>query len=84
MKFSIKNRFSGEVQFTAEIKCAKDEFESVKVGLAVRWAIENSANLSGADLSRANLSSVLSRDLAVLHIASGHCGIAPEAHGSAP
>ncbi len=56
MKFSIKNRFTGEVQFTAEIKCAKDEAESVKIGLAVKWAIESRANLGGANLSGANLS----------------------------
>jgi uncharacterized protein YjbI with pentapeptide repeats len=56
MKFAIKNRFTGEIQFTAEIKCAKDEVESVKIGLAVRWAIETRADLSGADLSRADLS----------------------------
>jgi hypothetical protein len=56
MKFSIKNRFTGEVQFTAEIKCKKDEDESIKIGLAVRWAVENNADLSGANLSRADLS----------------------------
>jgi hypothetical protein len=56
MKFSIKNRFTGEVQFTAEIKCKKDENESIKIGLAVRWAVENNADLSGADLRGANLS----------------------------
>jgi hypothetical protein len=56
MKFSIKNRFTGEVQFTAEIKCKKDEDESIKIGLAVRWAVENNADLSGADLRGAYLS----------------------------
>jgi hypothetical protein len=55
MKFSIKNRFTGEIQFTAEIKCAEDATESVKIGLAVRWAIESDANLSGANLSGAYL-----------------------------
>jgi hypothetical protein len=56
MKFAIKNRFSGDVQFTAEIMCKEDEFDSVKIGLAVRWAIENKANLSEASLSEASLS----------------------------
>jgi hypothetical protein len=56
MKFSVKNRFTGKVQFTATIMCGKDEAESVKLGLAVKWAIESRANLSGAYLSGAYLS----------------------------
>jgi hypothetical protein len=56
MKLSVRNRFTGDVQFTATIKCGKDEAESVKLGLAVQWAIKSGADLSGADLSRANLS----------------------------
>ena len=56
MNFEIKNRFTGEVQFIASIQAKKDDAISVKVGLAVRWAIENKADLSGADLSRADLS----------------------------
>ena len=56
MEFKILNRFSGEVQFTAEIGCKEDESTSIKIGLAVKWAIKSNANLSGADLSRAYLS----------------------------
>jgi uncharacterized protein YjbI with pentapeptide repeats len=56
MKFSVKNRFTGEVQFTATIKCGEDDAESFKLGLAVKWAIESGAYLSGAYLSRADLS----------------------------
>jgi hypothetical protein len=56
MKFEIKNRFSGEIQFTAEIDCKKNESTSVKIGLAVKWAIKNSADLSSADLRYADLS----------------------------
>jgi hypothetical protein len=55
MQFAVKNWFSGEVQFTAEIKCKNGDSESIKLGLAVRWAIENSADLSGADLRGAYL-----------------------------
>ena len=60
MKFEVKNRFTGEVQFTAEIDCAEDAPRSLKMGLAVKWAIKARADLSradlyGADLSRANL-----------------------------
>ncbi len=55
IKFEIKNRWSGDVQFTASIGCKKDELISIKVGLAVKWAIKNGADLSGADLSGANL-----------------------------
>jgi hypothetical protein len=56
MKFSVKNRFTGEVQVTATIKCGEDDAESFKLGLAVKWAIESGAYLSGAYLSRADLS----------------------------
>ena len=56
MQYEIKNRLTGKVQFTADINCNEDEKASAKIGLAVKWAIENGADLSGANLSRANLS----------------------------
>ena len=55
MKIKIKNRFSGEVQFIADIDCRDDELTYVKIGLAVKWAIKNNANLDGANLGGANL-----------------------------
>jgi uncharacterized protein YjbI with pentapeptide repeats len=55
MIFDILNRFSGEVQFTAEIECADDAHMSIKIGLAVKWAVKNMANLDGAMLNMANL-----------------------------
>jgi hypothetical protein len=56
MRFEILNRFTGAVQFTAEIDCKPDALPSVKLGLAVKVAIKERANLSGANLSGANLS----------------------------
>jgi len=61
MKFDILNRFSGDVQVTADIYCDENAERSEKVGLAVKWAVKNGAdlshaNLSGADLSGADLS----------------------------
>jgi hypothetical protein len=56
LKFNVLNRFSGEVQFTAEIDSTEDAATSFKLGLAAKWAIESRADLSGADLSGANLS----------------------------
>ena len=53
MKFDVTNRFTGAVQFTAEIDCADD---ASTLGLAVRWALESDANLSGAYLFGADLS----------------------------
>ena len=55
MKYVIKNRFSGEVQFTAEIECEEQSSRGIKLGLAVKCAVSCDANLSGADLSGANL-----------------------------
>ena len=55
MKFDIKNRFTGAVQFTAEIECDEDESVSVKLCLAVRWAYKTGAYLAGADLAGADL-----------------------------
>ena len=55
IKFDIKHWITGEVKFTAEIDCAEDARPSLKLGLAVKWAIESRANLSGAYLSGANL-----------------------------
>ena len=57
MRFDILNRLTGAIQFTAEIDCKEDESTSIKIGLAVRWAIKSSADLRSADLSYADLSS---------------------------
>ena len=56
MTFTILNRFSGEVQITAEIDCDESVFRSLKLGLAVKWAIKNNADLRSANLSYADLS----------------------------
>jgi hypothetical protein len=56
IKFEIKNRWSGAVQFTAKIDCAEDAPRSVKISLAVKWGIKSGADLSEADLSWADLS----------------------------
>ncbi len=55
MRFDILNRFSGAVQFTAEIDCTEDARISVKMGLAVRWALKAGADLAGAYLAGAYL-----------------------------
>ena len=48
MQFEIKNRWSGKVQFAANIECSADASFGVKVGLAVVWARNSGANLGGA------------------------------------
>ena len=55
IKFDILNRFSGNVQFTAEIECAPDAPTSIKIGLSVRWAVKHGARLVGARLDGARL-----------------------------
>ena len=53
--FEILNRWTSEVQVTAQIDCAPDAPVSLKLGLAVRWAVKEKADLSGADLRHAVL-----------------------------
>lgn len=55
IKFKIKNRSTGKVQVAAEFECADDAPHSVKLGLAVQWAVRNKANLRGTDLHEADL-----------------------------
>lgn len=50
MKYEIKNRFTGEVIYTAEIDANEDTREDIKLGMAVIVA-----NLRGANLGSANL-----------------------------
>jgi len=56
MKYDILSRFTGKVQFTAEIECGPDTLPSVRLGFAVRVAVKSRAYLSGADLRGAYLS----------------------------
>ncbi len=63
MKFSIdiKNRWSWAVQFTAEIEADKNASTGVKLGLAVKAAIKQGADLRSADLRSADLRSAVLR-----------------------
>ena len=56
MQFEIRSRWTGNVQFTADIECDEGTPLGIKVGLAVKWAFKSDAVLSGADLSGAVLS----------------------------
>jgi len=62
IKIEIKNRWSGNVQFTAELECSEDTSLRVKHGLALKWAILSGADLSGADLRDADLRGADLRD----------------------
>ena len=55
IKFNILNRFTGEVQFVAEIDATESDARSLKVGLSVKWAVKNRANLRAAYLEGAEL-----------------------------
>jgi hypothetical protein len=55
MKFEVRSRWTGDVQFTAEIDADDTTPTSIKLGLAVKWARKSRANLSGADLYGADL-----------------------------
>jgi hypothetical protein len=65
-QYPIKNRWSGEVMFTAEITCSPDALPSVKLGLAVKAALKARADLAGAYLAGANLAGA---DLARAYLA---------------
>ena len=54
-KFEVMNRWTNKVQFTAEIDVTENMLPRVKLGLAVRWARKNYADLSGAVLRDADL-----------------------------
>ena len=69
IKFNVLNRWSGSVQFTAEIDCEEGASLRVKAGLALQWAYKSDAVLRGADLSGADLRDADLRD-AVLRGAS--------------
>jgi hypothetical protein len=55
MLFNVLNRWTGKVQFTAKIDCSEGAPRSIKLGLAVRWALKSGVVLSCADLSCADL-----------------------------
>ena len=59
MKFPIYNRFSNQVQFTAEIYCPEGTSTDMKIGLSVKWAILNGANLIGSSLYGAILNGAI-------------------------
>jgi hypothetical protein len=53
MKYEIKNRWTRAVKFTAEIDADENTPLGVKIGLAVKWAISQAADLTRANLTRA-------------------------------
>ena len=55
IKFDVLSHLTSSVQFTAEIDCDESESRSIKLGLAVKWAIKNGASLNGANLNGADL-----------------------------
>ena len=55
-KFEVRNRWSGDVQFTAAIEVTPDMAPRIKLGLAVKWAQKSGADLRGAYLGGAYLS----------------------------
>jgi len=77
-KFEVHNRRTNAIQFTAEITCAPDATYSVKLGLAVEWAVNARANLARANLSGAYLAGAkiggdtIARVIAIAHRLDGY------------
>ena len=55
MKYEIKNRWTQQVQFTAEIDCDEGASVRIKLGLAIKVALKGGADLRGAYLRGALL-----------------------------
>ena len=55
MKYEIKNRWTQQVQFTAEIDCDEGASVRIKLGLAIKVALKGGADLRGAYLEGADL-----------------------------
>jgi hypothetical protein len=55
MKYKVYNRYTGEVQFTADIDATEGTPRGWKSRLAILWAIKNGADMRGADMSGANM-----------------------------
>ena len=57
MKFSIKNRWTGKVQYECELEAEfAGKSYGLQLGAAVRFGYDSDANLSDANLSDADLS----------------------------
>ena len=52
MKHEILNRYTGRVQFTAEIDCKETDSLPIKIGKAAMWGIKNGADLSGVGMAK--------------------------------
>ncbi|MDA5192780.1 pentapeptide repeat-containing protein [Govanella unica] len=68
--FEVKNRWTGAVQFVAEINCAEDAPRALKLRLAVMWALKLKISLTCCDLNDADLSTM---DLAWADFAGASC-----------
>ena len=55
INFDIDNRFTGEALFTSEIDCDEKTSHGIKLGLAVKAALEAGADLTDANLTGADL-----------------------------
>ena len=62
INFEVKNRFTGHVQFTANIECEESTDFRAKLGLSVEWAVKNNVTLRDADLTGAYLRDADLRD----------------------
>jgi uncharacterized protein YjbI with pentapeptide repeats len=56
MKYELRNRYTNNVIYTADIDCDESRSDAWKKRLAVLDAVKNGVSLSDTDLSFANLS----------------------------
>ena len=76
MQFEIKSRWTGAGIFTAEIEADENTSANIKLGLAVRVAVNARADLDGADLRCADLrcADLRDADLGGANL-NGTCGL---------
>lgn len=78
-KIEVRNRWTGEVQFTAEIEATPEMTPRFKLGLAVRWGYKSGADLRGCPVKIPDIHKAIfdaASQPGALDMGAWHCGTA--------